>query len=156
MGRIDCVIDVAAPITLVFAAVTDPKRSVDWNPHIIEVSNLSSYPVVEGTTWQQVVSAMGQTLRVNCRVSLMKAPMEGVLQVDGPQRARIITRCSRIGKLTHVEQSVEYDTGKGVAGAMAARIVQPFLRREVEHSLQRMRRDLEIEAASEPQAGTAS
>src|SRR5947209_5417468 len=76
-------ITVHAPLAQVFAAVTDPCRAPEWSPRIVEVSNISPYPVQEGTSWRQTAGMGGQTATMQCRIVKLDPPTTGVLEISG-------------------------------------------------------------------------
>jgi uncharacterized protein YndB with AHSA1/START domain len=138
--------DMQAPIESVFAAITDPKRGAHWNPNVLEVTHLSTYPVREGTTWCQTTVLMGHPTKLNCKVVRLKPPYEGILEVSGPHRATIVTRCRTVEAGTRVTQSIEFQLPGGPLGAMAAKLVTPQMHREMTESLARVKEAVELES----------
>ena len=147
MTQVQVVTDIKAPIESVFAAITDPKRGAHWNPNVLEVTRLSAYPVREGTTWCQTTVMMGHPTKLSCKVTSLKPPYEGILEVSGPHRATIVTRCLTVEEGTRVTQSIEFQLPGGPLGAMAAKLVTPQMHREMTESLARVKEAVESEAA---------
>src|SRR5579872_5869601 len=100
MTRIEDSIDINAPIDIVFAAVTDPRRTIEWNSAIVEVSEITGLPVQAGTSWRQVAHYMGRTASLQCRIIELNPPHEGVLEVTGDYEGRISTVLETVGGLT--------------------------------------------------------
>lgn len=146
MPSVEQSVDIRAPITLVFAAVTDPRRAGEWNPHIVEIRDLAPGPIGEGSSWRQKASMAGQTVDVTCRIVRFNPPYEGVLEISGDQQARITTTCRPNGSQTRLTQVLEFSAGGGLKGAMMARIAQQLIQREMSQSLSRARDTLEREA----------
>lgn len=145
-------IDIRAPIEIVFAAVTDPRRAPEWNPHVIQVSDPAPLPVREGTTWRQQASMAGRSLTLNCRVTVFRPPFEGVLEATGEQHGWISTRCSAENGYTRVVQRLEFESPGGLAGKLAAQVAGPMIRREMVQSLARVRATLEGGDAGGPRS----
>lgn len=145
MPRIEESVNVKAPIEVVFAAVTDPQRSIEWSPNIVAVSDISPYPVQIGTSWRQTARTVGQTADFTCTITALEPPSGGVLQVSGDYDARVTTRCRVLDGETQVSQVIEFDAESGLKGSMIATVMQAVVRRELTQSLTRMRDTLEAE-----------
>lgn len=153
MTKIEERIDIRVPIDVVFSAITDPRRTSEWNPNIIEVRNLSNGPAGQGSTWQQVMLVMGRPVEVNCAIVQFQPPNLGVLQISGPQNGQIVTRCEQLSGFTRVTQIVEFEAPKGM-GKLASAVVGPAIRREVARTMARQREVLESEAGGDSGSGS--
>ena len=148
MPKVEHTIDIRAPIDRVFPALTDPRRSSEWNPNIIDVSQISSNPIGEGTTWRQVMSIAGRPANLLCRVVQFRPPYEGILQITGDQRGQTCTRCMAIDGGTRVTQSLEFTLPGGLLGKAMEGMVRSQLQRELERTMERQRVALEREAGT--------
>ncbi|MGI8824760.1 MAG: SRPBCC family protein [Chloroflexota bacterium] len=146
MPRFEVTIDIRAPAPTVFAGITDPKRSTEWNPNIVEISNLIGYPVSEGSTWDQVVVVNGLRIRLQCRIAEYKPPHYGLLRVSGGNQAEIVTQCERIDDTTRVTQIIDFVMPGGKLGQLASGLVKGQVQREVQRGLERQRDTLERES----------
>lgn len=145
LARVMETMDIRAPIEQVFAAVTDPRRSAEWNPNIVDVSPPSPLPIQIGSTWLQTTMIMGKPVTLQCRVTDLQAPVLGRLEVTGPQRATIVTTCQPVPGATRVTQTVEFAPPGGIFGALAAGFAGPMLQREVRRTMEGARTSLEAE-----------
>ena len=148
MTRIEASTVIHAPADLVFAAVTDPRRTTEWNPNIMEVSEASPLPPQEGTSWTQVALLAGRRVKLSCKIVRFQPPVEGDLEVSGDQRARIRTVCRPDAAGTVVTQTIDFTPPAGILGRMAAQVMGNALRHEMERTLERQRETLEREARS--------
>ena len=156
MPTVEGSITVHAPLAQVFAAVTDPCRAPEWSPRIVEVSNISPYPVQEGTSWRQTAGMGGQTATMQCRIVKLDPPTTGVLEISGgDQNGRLTTRCSEVPGGTHVSQTLDFQVGSGLKGKMMATVAGPMLQREMSGALKRLRDTLEQEAGGNDGSRTA-
>ena len=150
MSEVRDSIDIRAPIGRVFAAVTDPRRNMEWNPNILDVQNVSTEVPQEGTTWRQTTVMMGHPTQLECRIVRYRPPHDGLLEVTGQYEAKITTTCREVGESTRVTQILEFAPPGGMLGRMAANFIKPSLQRELAAALSRQRDALENqEAASE-------
>lgn len=145
MPTIEESVDIRAPIGVVFAAITDPRRSVEWSPSVIEVTNVMPLPVQVGTTWRQRARMAGTTVNLDCRVVTLQPPCDGTLEISGDQRGTLTTHCREGNGLTRVTQTLGFDVPGGLAGSIMAKVAQPIIRREMAQSLARVRDALERE-----------
>jgi uncharacterized protein YndB with AHSA1/START domain len=153
MGRVAEAIDVRAPIADVFVAITDPRRSLEWNPNMVDVQDIVGYPVREGSTWRQTVMIAGRPMKMQCAIVRFHPPNEGVLRITGDQRGEVITLCRQGTGVTRVDQILEFAVPGGLAGGLIARMAEPMLRRELAASLARMRDILEREMGGQYGSG---
>jgi uncharacterized protein YndB with AHSA1/START domain len=138
-------IEIRAPIDRVFAAITDPRRTMEWNTSIAGVTELQGYPPRLDTTWKQIAVVAGRQARLDCRIVAWAPPHEGVLQISGDQRARVVTRCEPVADGTRVTQIVDFVPPGGLLGSLASGVIGGALRRELAQSLQRQRDTLQRE-----------
>ncbi len=139
-------IEIRAPREAVFAAITDPRRTMEWNSNILEVGSLSEYPPRSGTTWSQTAVMAGRRAKLTCRVSAWSPPDIGVLSISGDQTAKVTTRCTLAGNLTRVEQTIDFKPPGGLIGAVAGSLIAQQVRRELKKTLERQRDVLETES----------
>jgi len=142
-------IEIHAPVHRVFAALTDPKRGYDWNPNIVDVSDIETYPPQEGTSWRQVIMVAGRATKLQCQIVQWDPPRQGELRVSGDQRATIWTRCTAHGEDTRVVQAMEFAVPGGALGKLAEGMIRGALQREVKQTLQRQKQILEREYREE-------
>jgi uncharacterized membrane protein len=147
-------IDIRAPIDVVFKAITDPRRTMEWNSSIAGVSGLSEYPPRLGTVWRQVAMVAGRKVDLNCRITSWTVPREGVLEVTGGQRATITTRCHEVGDITRVTQTIDFVPPGGFLGSLAGGAISIAVKREMRGAMQRQKDTLEREAGG--QSGSRS
>ncbi len=144
--RVRASIDIHAPIEAVFAALTDPKRVPEWTDNVIEVHDISDYPVQEGTTWEQLTVVADRRLNLVCHVTAFEPPHGGVLEISGDHRGRISTRCEQVGDATRVTQDIEFEAPGGILGRVAGALIGPALKGELARAMERQREILEREA----------
>lgn len=142
-------IEIHAPVDRVFAALTDPKRGYDWNPNIVDVSDIEAYPAQEGTSWRQVIMVAGRVTKLQCQIVQWDPPRQGELRVSGDQRATIWTRCTAHDDDTRVVQAMEFAVPGGALGKLAEGMIRGALQREVKQTLQRQKQILEREHREE-------
>ena len=149
MPYFEQVIEISAPVERVFAALTDPKRGYDWNPNIVDVSDIEAYPPREGTSWRQVIMVAGRATNLQCQIVQWDPPRQGELRVSGDQRATVWTRCTAHNHDTHVVQAMEFAVPGGALGKLAEGMIRGALQREVKQTLQRQKEILEREHREE-------
>lgn len=140
--------DIRAPIDVVFAALTDPRRGPEWNPNILDVSGLSRGPLGPGSSWQQTMVMLGRPTSLTCRIVQWNPPHEGLLEVSGPHNARIRTICRPLDGGTRVTQILDFVPPGGALGRLAANLMGSRLQQEVAQTLERQRAVLEKEAGT--------
>lgn len=145
MARVEHSVNIQAPIHLVFSAVTDPRRGSEWNPNIVEVTEVSDPVVRKGTTWRQKAVLIGRPEDFICRVIDYDPPHSGVLEISGAHYAELTTRCEPRGGLTHVLQKMEFEVPGGILGHLASGFVGERLKRELMGTMERQRVTLEKE-----------
>jgi uncharacterized membrane protein len=148
-------VDIRAPIDAVFAALTDPRRVMEWNSQVLTVRAISSETPRPGTTWQQEMDVMGQRMTVTCRVTHYAPPFEADVDVSGAQRGRIWTRCRPGNGATSVTEGIEVELPGGPFSRMAGQLVKGPLRRELLQTMQRQREILERESGGVRGSGTS-
>ncbi len=145
MPTIEDSIEIKAPVGEVFAALTDPHRTSEWNPNIIEVRDITEGATRQGTAWRQIAMIAGRKVNLSCRIQRFEPPHVGELEIAGDQRGRVLTVCRETSEGTHVTQSLEFVPPGGMLGQMASTMLQPMLRRELAQTLSRQRDILERE-----------
>lgn len=139
--------DIRAPIERVFQVLTDPTRTPEWNPNILEVREVH-LPLEVGSTWQQTAIAAGRTLNLMCRVVRFEPPYFGEIEVSGDQRGRLWTRCEPGDGVTHVTQGIEFEVPGGMLGRVMGGMARGMMERELEQTMQRQRAYLEVDSGS--------
>ena len=139
-------IDIRAPIDAVFSAITDPRRTMEWNSSIAGVGDINGYPPRLGSTWTQLAMIAGRKVNLNCRIVDWRPPFEGVLQVSGGQNATITTACRAIGDLTRVSQRIDFDPPGGPLSSIVGGVATRAIRGEMSKALQRQKDTIEREA----------
>jgi len=145
MPTIEDTIEIKAPVSEVFAALTDPHRTSEWNPNIIEVGDITEGTTRQGTSWRQIAMIAGRHVSLTCRIQRFEPPHLGELEIAGDQCGRVLTVCREATGGTHVTQSLEFVPPGGMLGQMASTMLQPMLRRELAQTLSRQRDILERE-----------
>lgn len=143
MARVEESLDIQAPIEVVFAALTDPRRAPEWNPNVVEVAEFSGYPVQVGTTWVQVVMMLGRPIRLACGVKEYQPPRSGLIEVSGAQRGLIWTRCEDRGGAVRVIQGMEFTPPGGVLGRLGVNVMKGQIQKELRETMVRQRTALE-------------
>jgi uncharacterized membrane protein len=138
-------ITIRAPRDVVFGAVTDPRRTMEWNTNIVEMSNLSEHPARLGTTWSQTAMLAGIATQLRCRIVHWDPPTAGVLDISGGQSARVTTECRDVDGATRVVQTVDFTPPGGVLGAIAAGLIAKQISGELAKALKRQQATLEQE-----------
>jgi uncharacterized membrane protein len=136
-------IEIRAPREAVFDAITDPRRTMEWNPNIVDLRDLQGIPVGVGSHWIQATSIAGRVVELQCRVVAWNPPALGVLDVSGPQTAAITTECSSVPGGTRVVQTIDFKPPGGLLGAVAGGLIGQQLGRELRASMQRQKAALE-------------
>jgi uncharacterized protein YndB with AHSA1/START domain len=147
MTQIEESLNIKAPLEAVFQALTDPRRTVEWNPNIIEVSDVE-HPVRVGSSWRQVTMVAGRRMNLNCRVERYEPPHVGVLHISGDQTGKTWTKCQAVDGTTRVSQGIEFEVPAGMFGRVAAGFARGMLQRELAHTMARQRDILEREAGA--------
>lgn len=145
MARVQQSVEIRAPQAAVFAAVTDPRRTLEWNPNIVDVREVSSGEPALGTTWRQTAMIAGRPLELRCRIARWDPPRSGTLEIAGAQRATVVTECIHLGQATRVVQTIDFDPPGGILGGLAGPLIGQQLGRELARSLHRQRAALEGE-----------
>jgi uncharacterized membrane protein len=138
-------ITIRAPRDLVFRAVTDPRRTMEWNTNIVEMKDLSEHPARLGTTWSQTAMLAGRATPLKCRIVHWDPPTAGVLDISGGQKARVTTECREADGATRVVQTVDFTLPGGMLGAMAAGFIAKQISGELAQALRRQQETLERE-----------
>ena len=154
MGQIQETVDIKAPIDRVFAALTDPSRASEWNPAVKNVQDLRAGPAQLGTQWNQSAIVAGRPVSLVCRITELKAPTYGVLEVSGDQNGKITTQCSEIDGGTRVIQTLDFTPPGGIFGQVAGGMITNAIRREMIRTMDRQRTIIEDE--SRAQSGSAA
>jgi uncharacterized protein YndB with AHSA1/START domain len=134
--------DIRAPIDAVFDLLTDPRRSSEWNPNVVDVRDVQ-LPVDVGSTWRQTAIAVGRQMNLLCRVVRFERPHYGEVEISGDQRGRIWTVCQEGPGVTHVTQGIEFEVPGGMLGRLMGGVAGPMMERELVQTMERQRAALE-------------
>lgn len=146
MASVEETADIAVPVDRVFSALTDPRRTTEWNKNVLEVQDISDDVPREGTTWTQMTLVSGRPARLTCRVTVYRPPHEGVLEISGDYKGRTWTVCKPNGAGTRVTQGIEFTLPGGPLGRMASGLVSRLMRNELRDTMARQRAVLEEES----------
>jgi len=153
MARVEHSLDVRASVEAVFAAITDPRRAMEWNHEILEVSDLVPGPIGPGTSWRQPTIMGGRQMNLECRIVSFDPPHEGVLSVSGDQDARIHLLCSPVRAGNRITQNIDFELPGGLLGRMAGGVIGNAVKSQLSETMERQRRTLEEEAQGRDGSG---
>lgn len=142
--RIEASIFVNAAPQLVWDLATDPARSREWNPNIVEVREVGDAPVHVGSTWIQVVRILGKATNMRAEVLECDPPHLGVVRFHGPGNPQVATTISPEGTGSRLSQVMNLGEAPGF-GALAVRLAGPTIHRELNEALARQKRAAEEE-----------
>lgn len=145
MARVSESIDIRVPCERVFAAITDPRRTMEWNPNVIALEDLSDQTAHQGTSWIQTAMIAGRATQLHCRIVGWQPPHVGVLDISGDQKGSVRTECREVGGATRVVQTIDFTPPGGLLGAMAGGLIARQIGSELSRSLRRQRETLERE-----------
>jgi uncharacterized membrane protein len=147
MSSVHVKIDVDAPIERVWETVMDPSRLKDWVTIHRAVRDVSSQPLRQGSTMDQVLHLRGVSFRVHWTLVDVKSPTRAEWEGVGPahSRARIRYDLKPNGEnATVFEYMNEFTPPGGRLGTVASRvIVGAASEREAENSLARLKQLVE-------------
>jgi uncharacterized protein YndB with AHSA1/START domain len=147
MSTVHVKTEIHAPIDRVWEVVMDPHRLKDWVTIHRSVRNVSSNPLRNGSTMDQVLHMRGVSFRVHWTLADVTEPHRATWEGHGPagSRARIGYDLSSHGDdQTVFEYTNEFTTPGGRLGNVASRvIVGAASEREAKSSLERLKALLE-------------
>jgi ligand-binding SRPBCC domain-containing protein len=83
MGKIDKSIKIKAPLSKVFAYVTNPENWTRYVPSLISVKNISNDPPVKGTTFDWTYRVLGMNFRGKGTVTVYTKDKKFAIQMQG-------------------------------------------------------------------------
>ena len=152
--RLQALVEVPAPPSLVFALLSTPERLPEWNTSVANARRVGSEPVGPGSRAVFSGRLLGQTLESETEVVAFEPPrLFATRGLRGP-RLETIFRLEACPFGTRV--AVELN-GNVPGGAIGGAIAERFLRSELTASLERLRALCAAEArsaaAAEPATG---
>ena len=144
MTLVTASIDIDAPRERVYDLVLDPSRLGDWVT-IHERFEDAPERLEQGSTMTQRLKVAGQGFTVRWTVTEDQRPSRVTWEGNGPARtsARVVYDLDGRDGGTHFSYLNEYELPGGAAGRIAGRAVSAAAGREVEHSLDRLKKLLE-------------
>ena len=137
-------IDLAAPREQVYELLMDPQRLGEWVT-IHERFDDAPDELSEGAEMSQRLKVAGQRFTVHWKVTEDDRPARVKWEGRGPARtsARVVYDLEERDRGSRFSYLNEYELPGGAAGRMAGRAVSAAAGREVERSLERLKRLLE-------------
>ena len=142
MSRAEHTISIRRPAADVFAFVTDPDKTLLWQPSVIEVVREDAGSLTVGSRFTEVRRLLGTSLRSTFEVTELSAPhRSGVEVVEGPVAARASYSLRDTPEGTELRLAYQMDAAGflRVAEQLATRVVV----REFEASLGHLKDVLE-------------
>jgi uncharacterized protein YndB with AHSA1/START domain len=138
---------IEAPIERVWDTVMDPARLGDWVTINRGVSDVSSHPLVKGSTMTQLLHLRGVNFRVHWTLVDVTRPRHAEWEGRGPAHSHAVIRYDLKAEgdaATTFEYTNEFQAPGGVLGTVASRvIVGGVSEREAHNSLSRLKTLLE-------------
>ncbi len=143
--RVERTVDLAAPAKKVYDLVMDPHRLEDW---VTIHNHLESAPpgqLEQGSKVTQCMKLAGRKFKVRWTVVENKPCDHVVWEGRGPvfSHARVIYDFEPDGDGTRFSYTNEYDLPGGVLGKIAGRSVSRITGKEVDGSLEKLRKLVE-------------
>lgn len=140
--RVESQIDIQAPAERVFAFIADVARQPEWIGAVSAVSDISSSPVGQDTTFRLSLALMGKTAEADQRVTRFE-PNRVFAQstTSGPIPTEITITLTEHGDMTTVHNVTEADISS--LGRLAGPIVVRTIRRQLDTDLQTLKSMLE-------------
>jgi len=142
--KVEREIDLAASPEQVYEMLMDPSRLGDWVT-IHERFEDAPETLEQGTRMTQTLKVAGQRFTVNWKVTQAERPAKVTWEGKGPAgtSARVVYDLDEQDDGTHFTYLNEYELPGGAAGRIAGRAVSAAAGREVERSLDRLKKKLE-------------
>jgi len=142
--KVEREIDLAASPEQVYEMLMDPSRLGDWVT-IHERFEDAPETLEQGTRMTQTLKVAGQRFTVNWKVTQADRPSKVTWEGKGPAgtSARVVYDLDEQDDGTHFTYLNEYELPGGAAGRIAGRAVSAAAGREVERSLDRLKKKLE-------------
>jgi|SRR5437764_3818702 len=147
MSLVHVKITIDAPVHRVWDTVMDPNRLDEWVTIHRAVRNVSSQPLEQGATMDQVMQLRGFSFQVHWKLVEMEAPTFAEWDGRGPAHSRARIRYQLSGnddEATEFEYTNEFTPPGGRLGNLASRvIVGAASEREAHRSLTRLKELIE-------------
>lgn len=142
--KVEREIDLEASPDAVYDMLMDPSRLGEWVT-IHERFEDAPDTLDQGSAMTQKLKVAGQRFTVNWKVTEADRPSRVTWEGKGPAgtSARVVYDIAEQGEETHFTYLNEYELPGGAAGRIAGRAVSAAAGREVERSLERLRKKLE-------------
>jgi uncharacterized membrane protein len=143
--RVERTAHIAAPAKDVYDVVMDPNRLADWVTIHDHLEGSPRTPLQKGSELTQALRLAGRAFKVHWRV-VENEPCEHVVwEGRGPlaSHARVEYRFASNDGGTNFSYVNEYDLPGGPLGRVAGRAVSRVTQKEVDGSLQRLKRLVE-------------
>lgn len=138
---------IEAPIERVWETVMDPSRLKDWVTIHRSVSDVSSRPLTNGSSMDQVLCLRGVNFHVHWKLVDVSSPHHAQWEGQGPAHSHAVIRYDLHDEgdgATTFEYTNEFRAPGGVLGSVASRvIVGGVSEREANNSLARLKTLLE-------------
>jgi carbon monoxide dehydrogenase subunit G len=143
--RVERTDQIAAPPRAVYDIVMDPGRLKDWVTIHERIIGSTDSPLKEGSRLTQCLKLAGKRFNVHWRVVENDPCLHVVWEGRGPvaSRARVEYRFDSNDGGTEFSYINEYDLPGGPLGRVAGRAVSRVTQKEVDGSLQRLKRLVE-------------
>jgi uncharacterized protein YndB with AHSA1/START domain len=147
MSTVNAKIAIEAPVERVWRTVMDPHRLGDWVTIHRAVKDVSSEPLTQGSTMDQVLHIRGISFHVHWTLVDVNPPTHAEWEGHGPAHSRARIRYELAGDgdaRTVFDYTNEFTPPGGRLGSFASRmIVGATSEREANHSLERLKALLE-------------
>jgi carbon monoxide dehydrogenase subunit G len=142
--KVERTIDLAAPREQVYRLLMDPSRLGEWVT-IHERFDDAPDELAQGSEMTQRLKVAGQRFTVHWKVTEDERPSRVKWEGTGPARtsARVVYDLAEHDGGTRFSYLNEYELPGGAAGRIAGRAVSAAAGREVERSLERLKRLVE-------------
>jgi carbon monoxide dehydrogenase subunit G len=143
--KIERTIEIKAPPQRVYDVVMDPRHLEDWVTIHDHLEEAPEGKLENGSELTQCLKLAGRKFNVHWTVVENDACRRVVWDGNGPvhSRARVTYEFQPNGEGTRFSYSNEYDLPGGVLGRMAGGAVRRVTGKEVDATLERLRRMLE-------------
>ena len=147
MSTVEATTRIDAPIDRVWDTVMDPSRLKDWVTIHRDVRDVSSQPLAQGSTMEQVLCLRGVNFHVHWQLVDVTPPHRAQWEGRGPAHSRATIRYELQDEgngATEFKYTNEFRAPGGMLGNVASRvIVGGVSEREANSSLARLKALLE-------------
>jgi carbon monoxide dehydrogenase subunit G len=143
--KVERTIEIGAPPERVYEVVMDPRHLQDWVTIHDQLEEAPDGPLERGSELTQRLKLAGRKFKVRWKVVENDACRRVVWDGQGPvhSRAQVIYGFEQNGEGTRFSYSNEYDLPGGVLGRMAGGAVKRVTTKEVDATLERLKKLLE-------------